>query len=517
MEKGMWLAGRGKMLLAVSLLLMIGSTPVVERPGISLLRVESGNIVDAAGRTVILRGLNVEFKDFRTVLGERDVRRISGLGANVIRLVMDYRDFETSPYQYSFTSLSLLDRIIDWCERYGIYIILDMHLAPGMQNVHDFVVHREKEALFWQEEHYQERFYALWEEIAGRYAGRAIVAGYDILNEGAPQSSTQYQTVLERAANKIRRRDKNHMLIVEEAILPEWRKELVLISDPNVLYSIHFFHPPRFTFYATTTDRPITAYPGEMAHAGEMISQDRINIPGGTGEWQRLELRAVPPAGAEVLLVRIAAAKSSGSVWIDDIRLTVDGSDTELPAPLVANNSFEIDYPGFSWSVEGSCVSTDKSVARSGRSSLVLSGCKGNAYAESSPIPVSQGEYVLTGWYKSEGAAGERNLSLCWHTRRVVGTIDRSALIEKMKYAVEFKTGRVVPVYVGEFTAHANPSEKSVRQYLDDLLSIMRKEGFHWTFWEYYSVYRGVGLYTGNSPYLVNPAALDMLADHMKK
>ena len=131
----MFLSGTLKTMLAVSLLLLIGSSSDVVRRGPGLLRVESGNIVDATGGQVMLRGLNVEFKDFKTILGKGDVQRISGLGANVIRLVLDYRDFETSPYQYSSASFLLLDRIIDWCEQYGMYVILDMHLAPGRQNL----------------------------------------------------------------------------------------------------------------------------------------------------------------------------------------------------------------------------------------------------------------------------------------------------------------------------------------------------------------------------------------------
>ena len=504
-------------MLSLSVLLLLSLTPLAGKDNRDFLRARGDSIVDASGRKVLLRGLNVEFKDFMSVLNEQDIKKIAGFDANCIRLVIDYRDFEPTPFQYDKTSFSLLDRILDWSEKHGIYVILDMHLAQGIQNLHDFVVHREKEALFWRDEQFQERFFALWTQIAKRYADRKIVAGYDILNEGSPYSIDQYVMILQIAAKKIRSVDRNHMLVVEEALLPGWNKKLVLLDDPNVLYSIHFFHPPQFSFYATTTGRPITTYPGEMVTAGEMIARSRVTAPDGSSAWKTLELRTAPPQGAEIVLVQVSSGKSKGSVWFDDISLNIDGRLVDLPAPLVANNSFEIDYPGFNWEMEGRCVSRDHHIGKTGRSSLVFAGCEGPASAISSPIPAKKGKYTLTAWYKADNAPGEISISLSWHRKKVIEKIDRNVLKDQINYALAFKSQHAVPLYVGEFTAHVNPSDESVRRYLRDLLDIMEAEGLHWTFWEYYSVYRGVGLYTGNSPNLVNPAAWEVLREYMKR
>ena len=505
-------------IVSLAALFISGSSPLVERYTSGFLRVSGDSIVNASGRKVLLRGFNVEFKDFLTNLGEQDIIKIASLGANCIRLVIDYRNFETAPFQYHEYSFSLLDRVLDWCEKHGIYVILDMHLAQGIQNLHDFVVHREKEAFFWRDEQYQARFFALWTQIAKRCTDRKIIAGYDILNEGSPYSIDQYAMVLQTAAKKIRSVDSNHIMIMEEALLPDGNKKLVLLDDPNVLYSIHFFFPSPFSFYATTTDRYVTTYPGEMVTAGEMISRSRVSVPEGTSAWRRLELRATPPQGAEILLVQIFSERNKGLVWFDDISLTIDGRLIDLPAPLVANNSFEIDYPGFNWKMEGSCVSRDHHSGKTGRSSLFFADCKGHATAMSSPISAKKGGgYVLTAYYKAENATGAISIALSWHRKKVIEKIDRSVLEEKISYALEFKSRHAVPLYVGEFTAHANPSDESVKRYLGDLLDIMEAKGLHWTFWEYYSVYRGVGLYTGDVRHLVNPTALEVLREYLKR
>jgi len=496
------------------LLLSTGVSVRAEETAPGFLRTKGDRVVDASGAEVVLRGVNVEFKNFLHVLGKQDIARINGLGANAIRLALDYRDFEPEPFRYHGENFFLLDQILAWCEEYRVYVVLDMHLAPGKQNAHDFVVHRQNHALFWQDSEKQERFYALWEEIAKRYADRRIIAGYDLLNEGTPDTIGRYHGVMTEVAARIRRIDENRMLIVEEAILPGWQKKLLLLDDPNILYSVHFFHPHQFTFYSTTSSRPVTTYPGEMAKAGQLISSNRMEIAGGAGDWRRIEVRGSPPAGSDFLQVTLYSEKNSGQIRFDDLHLEVNGLPVDLPAPMVANNSFETDYPGFNWNSEGECVSVERGKARSGSRALLFAGCPGPASARSSPIPAGKGEYVLSGWYRSADMTGAAGISLDWHRKRTIGAIDRELLREKIDYAIDFKKQHGVPIYVGEFTMHANPWAESSGRYLRDLLDIMETENLHWTFWEYYSEYPGVGIFRGKPPVLGNPVALGVLAEY---
>ena len=479
------------------------------------LRVRGDGIIDAASKPVLLQGFNVAFKDFKGVLGESDIRKIADTGANSIRLILEYRDFESSPLEYNLEGFSLLDLILNWCEKYRIYVILDMHLAPGIQNPHDFVVHRERSYKFWQSEEHQERFYSLWSEIARRYADRRIIAGYDLLNEGVPPDADEYFNIINRVAKQIRRYDKNHILIVQEAILPDRRKMLSLIEDDNTVYSIHFFYPPRFTFYTTTTDRTITTYPGEMVTYGGKIGEAATPPVTGSSDWRRLVIETTPPEGAEILMVNVSSDGNHGAVWFDDVSLEVDGHPVDLPAPLVPNNSFEIDYPGISWNTEGRCAMVTREVSRSGGRSLSFIDCRTPARARSSPIEVKRGVYSLTAWVKSRDATGDNRISLSWHKRKSIKSIDRKALIERLDYALSFKRRYDVPIYVGEFTVHANPSRESVINYLKDILDIMRDNGLHWSYWTYYSEYPGIGIYTGNAPSLSRPKDLEVLESYM--
>lgn len=499
---------------AVILLFLFSFT---QRGTKDFLRVSGNKVIDAAGNAVLFRGLNLEFKDFKTILTEKDIRRISDIGANSVRLVLDFRDLETPSRQYREEGFGLLDSILSWCEKYQIFVILDLHLAPGVQNPHDFVVHREKTYRFWERSDFQERFYALWEEIARRYADRKIVAGYDLLNEGVPPSMKAYRHVIDCVAGRIRGRDKNHILIVEEAILPDGTKGLDLINDRNTMYSVHFFYPPEFSFYATTVRRPITTYPGEMVTVGESIAETRSEAITGTSGWRRVQIEAMPPEGSEILVVKVTSVGNRGTVWLDDLHLVADGRKVDLPAPLIDNASFETEYPGFTWDMNGRCVTVSETHARTGKHSLAFSGCRSAGSAESSPIQVGKSSYILTAWYRPENATGDTHLSLSWHKRKRLTALDKTSVLEGLRYAVEFRDRNHVPLYIGEFTAHANPSPESVVNYLRDLLDFMEDEGLHWSFWEYYSVYPGVGIFTGDPPHIVNQPALDVLSRYMKK
>jgi aryl-phospho-beta-D-glucosidase BglC (GH1 family) len=488
-----------------------------ERPR-GYLRVDGDRLLDHRGVPVLLRGFNTGFRDFKNVLGEEDIARIRGMGGNCLRLWYEYTDFEEGPYEYRGDAFSLLDRVLGWCSSHGVYVVLCNHHAPGGQNPHDFVVSGGTYS-FWREEENQERFYALWSEIARRYSGEKIIAGYDLLNEGVPPSLSRYVEVMEKAARAVRSHDGNHALVVEEARIPlgngNQRLVLLPIRDGNVLYSVHFFYPPQFTFYTTTStgDRTTTTYPGEMAVAGERLRLDRSEGITGSHGWRKAVLTATPPAGAEVMRVSLVSRNNRGKVWFDDVELR--GRETvDLPAPMVSNPSFEIDHAGFNWETRGGGVEVALGEAHTGARALIFSGTR-EAFARSSPISVGAGGYELSAWVKAENATGDNYLAVSWHRAKVIARLNRAQLAERLQYAFNFRSRHGAPILVGEFTAHANPSMTSVVNYLRDVLDIMEENGLHWCYWSYYSHLPGIGVYSGSEPYLSRPEAVELLRGYM--
>ncbi len=159
---------------------------------------------------------------YRKHLGEADIQAMADLGYNSVRLVLNAAAFlyEEPGITFNEDSFAMLDDVLDWCEKYQVYAILDMHAAPGGQscggcdNARDNVPH-----LFLDEESW-ERAIRLWEEFARRYQDRWIVAGYDLLNE--PLNAKEWfhltpklQEFYEECIRRIRAIDRNHMLTLE--------------------------------------------------------------------------------------------------------------------------------------------------------------------------------------------------------------------------------------------------------------------------------------------------------------
>lgn len=155
-------------------------------------------------------------------LGEADIKAMAEVGFNTVRLVLNANALllEEPGITFNEKAFSRLDKVIDWCEKYRIYAVLDMHAAPGGacgccgDSLSNNFPH-----LFYDDESW-ERAILLWEEIARRYKDRWIVAGYDLLNEPAslpeewkaiPLLAKFYDETIAR----IRKIDIVHMIFLE--------------------------------------------------------------------------------------------------------------------------------------------------------------------------------------------------------------------------------------------------------------------------------------------------------------
>ncbi len=119
------------------------------------------------------------------LLGEDDICFLKDCGSTVVRLPLNYRHFEDDrqPFAYLEDGFARLDEVLAWCERYGLYAILDLHAVQGWQNTDWHCDNDSAHACFWQHPHFVDRFVSLWEVFAARYQGRAVIAGYDVMNE----------------------------------------------------------------------------------------------------------------------------------------------------------------------------------------------------------------------------------------------------------------------------------------------------------------------------------------------
>jgi endoglucanase len=260
------------------------------------LRAEGRDLVDADGRKIILRGMGLggwmlqEGYMFRlSPLGQQykikaaiadvtskekadafyrkwlanhtrkvDIDSMAAWGFNSIRLPMHYALYtlpaEEEPVKGKDTWLeegfALTDELLKWCEANRMYLILDLHAAPGGQG-NDLPIsdrNPDKPSL-WQSEANQQKTVALWRKLAERYKNSRWIGGYDIINEpnwgfedpkdvrGTAETKNEpLKKLLVDITKAIREVDPNHLIIIEgngfgnnySGLMPAWDKNMAL-------------------------------------------------------------------------------------------------------------------------------------------------------------------------------------------------------------------------------------------------------------------------------------------------
>lgn len=160
---------------------------------------------------------------------EADIARIAELGFNSVRV----------PFNHDHLDLARLDAVLDWGEAHGVYVILDLHAAPGGQ-CNSFVADPDP-VLLWQSAVDQAETVAMWTQLATRYRDRRWLAGYDLLNEPCSVTDAQLAAFMERLARAVRSVDPNHAVIVEGNRSGTDFTGFTRRFDDNLIYSFHYY------------------------------------------------------------------------------------------------------------------------------------------------------------------------------------------------------------------------------------------------------------------------------------
>ena len=184
------------------------------------------------------------FEEYRkNYVAEKDIELIADWGFNHIRLPFHYELFSPSdtPGVFIEDGFTIIDTLLKWCKSNDLYLILDMHCAPGGQNSGN-ISDSDGEARLWTEPSNQDRTIDIWKIIAERYAEEEWIIGYDLLNE--PVLPTGYSNkVLRdfyvRLRNAIREVDTNHILFIEGNWYGTDFSQLAPRFDPNMVWAFH--------------------------------------------------------------------------------------------------------------------------------------------------------------------------------------------------------------------------------------------------------------------------------------
>ena len=260
-----------------------------------------------------------------------DIDYIAAKGFNCVRLPLHYELFLTAaqravrtgvskgtvPYSAYVDSLTswynrgtlftdpstlegfrLVNETLSWCGGNNLYVVLDLHAAPGAQgsdtNISDALLTMGND--FWNNSIHQDVANRLWQALATRYKNDPRVAMYDVLNEpnnvpaaAGLNGNQRIKLVMQRFINTIRATGDNHLILLEGNGYGnnyDWMEKRNFTNTANLVYNAH-----RYDSQAYPLSNSVTASGGsanQLGLIGNMTSfRTDNNVPiwvGETGE-----------------------------------------------------------------------------------------------------------------------------------------------------------------------------------------------------------------------------------------
>lgn len=254
------------------------------------VKVSGKKLIDANGNELLLRGINLgnwlnpegymfRFKDvssFRLIdnsvkeligadearkfwnsfrdnyITHEDIKFIKSTGLNHVRVPFNFKLFliEDHPEIYIEEGFNRLDDVIKWCREENLYVVLDLHAAPGGQTG-DNIDDSWSYPFLFEDKQAQQTTILLWKKIADRYKNEKIIVGYDLLNEPIPhfyENKEELNQLLEPLykdiTRAIREVDSNHVIFIGGA---QWNTNFSMLGklfDNNSAYTFHKYWMP---------------------------------------------------------------------------------------------------------------------------------------------------------------------------------------------------------------------------------------------------------------------------------
>ena len=174
---------------------------------------------------------------------QADINQVKSWGFNAVRLPLHYEYFvnRDTPDQWKEQGFLLLDKVISWCSAAGLYVILDLHAAPGGQSDNAISDYDDTLPSLWESVENQDKTVRLWQKLSQRYKDQPWIAGYDLINEPAWDlpGGTLLRSLYQRITEVIRANRDQHILFIEGNWYSNDYTGLTPAWDPQMVYVFH--------------------------------------------------------------------------------------------------------------------------------------------------------------------------------------------------------------------------------------------------------------------------------------
>ncbi len=242
-----------------------------------------------------------------TWLQEADFDQLKRMGIQFIRLPLYYIDFPTATAK--------IDWIVNACASRGMYVLLDLHGAPGSQSEYMHTGRINYNRLFSNTQEgvdFRDQTTQLWSDIAAHYKDNPMVLGYDLLNEptGAPEL-TQLWDFYDRLYNAIRMTDTRHIIMMEGVWDWDTLPNPNAYGWQNVVYQFHYYCPDTICDPESDYDTYVNAHRQFIDGKITTSLQITYQVPAMIGEFNAFDSRAA----WEYYVAKFVEQDWSWAVW----------------------------------------------------------------------------------------------------------------------------------------------------------------------------------------------------------
>ncbi len=303
-----------KQLLVVVVLLLVTFSLPISPTITSFISTKNQQFVDQYDRYLFFNGVNAVYKvfpfyptvldrfDANNSLSTQDLAALKSWGFNAIRLGLMWPGVETAPQQYNVTYLQQIQKIVDMCNQYDIFVILDMHQdllsrytcgegvpdfyaskfnstfpsplpfslrrdAQGFPLVQDCLAHPFFEyyfshsvvemfqSLYTENSELQKGLLQMWAFVADYFKDQTNVLGYEFINEpffgdfykhpieAFENDAKHLQPLYAKLVPLVRKADPNHILFLEPTVsdIKNVGLDFKALADDKLAFSFHVY------------------------------------------------------------------------------------------------------------------------------------------------------------------------------------------------------------------------------------------------------------------------------------
>ncbi len=314
---------------AATLALAAATLASAEASAAPPLRAEDGRFIDAAGRTVVLRGVNVagnsKVPPFTAASDPAVFVPLRDMGMNVVRLLFTWEAYEPVKGTYDKAYLDYYVASATAAGAAGLFVIVDVHqdgfsrasiggcgdgfplwalpagvtpAAPdngpackswGVKMQSDKDMLAAWSAFHSDAEGVRTSYMAMLESVSSRLASLPAVIGYDLLNEPWGDEVTEIGPLYEDGAAVVRKASPDAIVFVSPHARTSAGSQTKLLkpSFGNVVYSPHFYDASVILFKSWSgvlPDAPFQMMNDTAAAWGAPLFLGEFGAPGPTEE-----------------------------------------------------------------------------------------------------------------------------------------------------------------------------------------------------------------------------------------